>query len=159
MKCLEKEPGRRYSSAVAFTEDLKRWENGEPIEARPVTAMERTVKWMKRKPVYAGCWGVAALLLLLLGIGGPIVAYNQKQLKDAATESKIVATEAQGNSMPPVVFGRETFASLAKLGGDQGARRLLEDARFDVCTVPFDDAAIDIDTPKDLSQLSRNARS
>src|SRR5205823_21509 len=46
LKCLEKEPARRYASAAALAEDLEHWLNGEPIRARPATTFERFVKWV-----------------------------------------------------------------------------------------------------------------
>ena len=51
LKCLEKDPVRRYSSAEALAEDLERWLRLEPIAARPTTLWEKTVKWIRRKPV------------------------------------------------------------------------------------------------------------
>ena len=50
MKCLERDPARRYLSALELADELDRWLGGEPIEARPAGNVERAVKWMKRKP-------------------------------------------------------------------------------------------------------------
>lgn len=65
LKCLQKEPARRYLTALALAEDLERFHAGEPIRARPVGAFERGLKWVRRKPAIAGL--IAAVLLLLIG--------------------------------------------------------------------------------------------
>jgi CTP:molybdopterin cytidylyltransferase MocA len=54
---------------------------------------------------------------------------------------------------PPVLFPHGTFDALGELTGDQGAKSLLQNSRFDVRTIPFEDAAVDIDTPADLQEL------
>ncbi|MCI0464552.1 MAG: hypothetical protein L0Z62_47080 [Gemmataceae bacterium] len=61
LKCLRKEPGQRYPTAEALAEDLSRFQAGEPILARPTSAIERTVKWVKRRPLVAS-------LLLAIGL-------------------------------------------------------------------------------------------
>jgi eukaryotic-like serine/threonine-protein kinase len=71
MKCLDKEPARRYGSAEALAEDLERWRAGLPIMARPVPTWEKAVKWVKRRRLLASL--VLVLHLALLGlIGGGI---------------------------------------------------------------------------------------
>ncbi len=75
------------------------------------------------------------------------------------TSADIVATQTESALSAPAVFGPATFDALKALDGDQGARVLFNDPRFDVASVTFADAATDIDTPEDLSRLSRSARS
>src|SRR5207245_1441064 len=71
LKCLHKEPQRRYGSAEALAEDLERWLSGEPIVARPLARLARLGRWCRRNPVVAGLISVVALLLFL-GLGGLI---------------------------------------------------------------------------------------
>src|SRR4029077_13581171 len=53
LKCLEKDPKRRYSSALALAEDLERWLRHEPIQARRTGVFTRGRKWMRRNPTSA----------------------------------------------------------------------------------------------------------
>jgi serine/threonine-protein kinase len=71
LKCLEKDPERRYPSADALAQDLKRWLNGEPIHARPVGLATRSAMWCRRHPLPAALAGLLALSVLggLAGIG------------------------------------------------------------------------------------------
>jgi serine/threonine-protein kinase len=70
LKCLERDPNRRYSTAKELAEELGRFIRHEPILARPISRTERVLRWAKRKPAVAA----AAVLTVCLAIGGPITA-------------------------------------------------------------------------------------
>jgi WD40 repeat protein len=93
LKCLEKEPARRFGSAEALAEDLERWLRGEPIQARPSSAWERTRKWVRRRPAIAAL--VAALILVLITSFSAVTwqwleaeTARDKALASAASEKK-----------------------------------------------------------------------
>ncbi|MFP6600984.1 MAG: serine/threonine-protein kinase, partial [Pirellulaceae bacterium] len=75
LKCLQKDISRRYLSAEELAEDLRRFLAGEPIAARPVTGLERTWKWARRRPAVAGLIGVTVVAAVALAIYG--VSYNR----------------------------------------------------------------------------------
>jgi WD40 repeat protein/tRNA A-37 threonylcarbamoyl transferase component Bud32 len=68
LKCLRKDPNARYASADALAKDLARWQDGEPIQARPIGPTARLWRWCRRKPVVAGLGAVAGLLLLAFAV-------------------------------------------------------------------------------------------
>jgi TolB-like protein/Flp pilus assembly protein TadD len=67
LKCLEKDPKRRYSSALALTEDLEHWLKHEPIQARHTGIFARGKKWVRRKPAIAAL--ITSLIALAAAIG------------------------------------------------------------------------------------------
>jgi WD40 repeat protein len=70
LKCLEKDPARRYASAELLAGDLRRFLDGRPIQARPVGSVERLARWCRRNPLPA-ILGAAVVLALA---GGVVVA-------------------------------------------------------------------------------------
>ena len=64
LKCMEKNPQARYTSADAIADDLDRWLNGEPIVARPISLPVRAQRWAKGNPV-----GIALIISLFFGLG------------------------------------------------------------------------------------------
>jgi serine/threonine protein kinase/Tfp pilus assembly protein PilF len=83
LKCLEKDPKRRYSSALALADDLERWLRHEPIRARHAGIFTRAQKWMRRNPTTAF---LAASLIALAAAAGWIV-WKSELISLPATKS------------------------------------------------------------------------
>ncbi len=129
--CLEKDPAKRYSSCAELADDLARARDGLPILARPITALGRTVKWLRRKPVTAALIAVTLLATLALLVGG--LWYN-RQLGDALTREIALRQGAEANlraarDAVDQMLTRVAEARLAKLPHtERVVARLLEDA-------------------------------
>ncbi|MEM6471695.1 MAG: serine/threonine-protein kinase [Planctomycetota bacterium] len=65
LKCLQKEPSKRYATATDLADDLKRWLEGHPIIARPIGSFERSYRWVKRNPLGAAVIGLAAAIAIV----------------------------------------------------------------------------------------------
>jgi WD40 repeat protein/tRNA A-37 threonylcarbamoyl transferase component Bud32 len=101
LKCLDKDPQRRYGTAEALAEDLERWLGGEPIQARPTSRWERTIKWAQRRPAVSalvGVSGTSAVCLLVLGgflwHNAEVRAEAVQDLEQARKEQKAAKQEA-----------------------------------------------------------------
>jgi WD40 repeat protein len=101
LKCLEKEPARRYASAAALADDLERWLAGEVIQARRSSSWLRLLKWARRRPALAG---MGALLLLtgvlaLVGVGALLQLRQTEQERDRAAAARDLAEQAQQQAL------------------------------------------------------------
>src|SRR5262249_13050671 len=79
LKCLRKEPARRYPSALSLAEDLRRFRGGEQIESGTEGGLERGVKWARRRQALAALLAVSAVSLLALLVGGWAAALAQSR--------------------------------------------------------------------------------
>jgi tetratricopeptide (TPR) repeat protein len=91
LKCLNKAPSRRYASAEALAEDLRRFLAREPILARPLPPWERAWKWARRRPTAAASLAVGAAALLLLFGGG---LYYNARLRAAVKRAQAAEASA-----------------------------------------------------------------
>jgi WD40 repeat protein/predicted Ser/Thr protein kinase len=80
LKCLEKDPRRRYATAQEFVDELARFLRHEPIQARPANAVEKLWRWCRRKPALASAFA----LLFIVAIGSPIAVYRINQERKLA---------------------------------------------------------------------------
>jgi serine/threonine-protein kinase len=94
-KCLQKEPGKRYASARALAEDLRRFQAGEPIVARPGGRLERTVKWAQRNKALAGFLATLAVGVISLGSLTVVVGMQNSELAEANQREHAAAELAQ----------------------------------------------------------------
>jgi tetratricopeptide (TPR) repeat protein len=121
LKCLSKEPQRRYASAAALADDLRRFGEGRPIQARPVGWGERFWRWGRRNPTAAALL-VTALCLVGLASGGGVWLVQQR----AELRNEV------GTALDQVVRLRQGFHF-------HEARQLLEQARLRVQRAGPDD--------------------
>ena len=91
LKCLHKEPGRRYASAAALADDLRRFGEGRPIQARPVGWAERSWRWGRRNPTAAALL-VTALALVGLASGGGVWLVQQRAERRAELRGEVDRT-------------------------------------------------------------------
>ncbi len=101
LKCLEKQPGRRYGSAAKLAADLGRWQRGDPVQARPVGRWERARKWVRRHPMQAAVYGLLALLLGV-GVGGGGATWLWLRAEANAAEAVKAKGEAQASAAAAV---------------------------------------------------------
>jgi len=79
LKCLQKEPARRYPSAQALADDLGCFLESKPIRARPVSLAERTWLWCRRRPLLASVWA-GLIAAIVLGVTGMLWEWRQANL-------------------------------------------------------------------------------
>lgn len=129
LKCLQKDPAKRYASAGDLAEDLENYLDGKPITARPVGRAERAVRWARRNPAGAGVVGLFALLFVVLAVSAVLLSVananekeakvfaqgEQKKAEDAlAGEKAALAKEKQAVIDKDIALKKETAALEAK---------------------------------------------
>ena len=96
LKCLEKDPRRRYTSAAALAEDLQRFQRGEPIAAPPAGLLERGLRWTRRHPTGAALLATAlALIGLVLGSGTWFIQERAERRGELRSEVGTAVTQAE----------------------------------------------------------------
>jgi TolB-like protein/predicted Ser/Thr protein kinase/Flp pilus assembly protein TadD len=101
LKCLEKDPQRRYLSALALAGDLERWLKHEPIQARRIGVIGRGKKWLQRNPTAVG---IAVLSVALIGAVGVIVWKTDLFRRPAAAGIAVLPFENLSNDREDASF-------------------------------------------------------
>ena len=117
LKCLQKEPGKRYDSAAALAEDLRRFLEDEPIVARPVPVWERAWRWARRHPAPAALTAVI-VLVTVLGLTGILWQWSEAvQARDLAYRRAIAEAEARRETETTLV---DMYTTSGITAGEQG---------------------------------------
>jgi WD40 repeat protein len=130
LKCLQKEPSRRYLSAQELADDLGRFLENKPIQARPVSLMERCWLWCGRRPVLAAMAG-ALVGAVVLGVAGITWQWHQAELHARGEEKqRLIAQQDAAETRLDLYAADVAVASQAIQNGNLGlARRTLDALR------------------------------
>lgn len=97
-KCLEFDPARRYPTANALAEDLRRFLAGEPIKARPVSLGSQLVRWARRRPALAATW-LLSFLLATASLTAALLINRERLRADGEVEASTALAEFLGNDV------------------------------------------------------------
>jgi WD40 repeat protein len=120
LKALAKPPDKRYACASAMADDLGRYLRGQPITARPAGAMERSIKWVRRRPAAAAL--VALATLVLLGGTGVGLWYAEQQ-RDRAEQETGLRTKADDAARDAAARAKEAQENAQQLAAQEAAER------------------------------------
>jgi serine/threonine-protein kinase len=112
LKCLQKEPSKRYADCFQLAEDLHRFQADIPILARPIGSLERFRRWCKRNPRVAGLTAAVFMLLMTGLVGSLLAAYTIAQERNQKEAERQAAVEARQIADEQVALALETTKDL-----------------------------------------------
>ena len=95
MKCLEKEPDRRFQTAKEVADELERFINGEPILSRPISRPERLLRWCRRNPVVSSLSGLAATSMIVAVVSFAVAYFETDEARRKVEASLDETAKAQ----------------------------------------------------------------
>ena len=146
LKCLEKDPARRFRSAAELADDLRRFVDDEPIRARPTPAWERAWKWGKRRKAVVALLGLSALTVIGMVL---FIAWHNVSLRgklDVALEKERRARQREQDAV------EEQRLSLVQ----QEGQKLFDSARVSVAASDWPSARLHLE--KALTTIGSEAR-
>lgn len=116
LKCLAKEPSQRYLTALDFAEDLERFRRHQPIDARPVGAIEKAWRWARRRPALSGSLTLAVLALIAASIVSSVMSIRinraRHDLASQAETNRRGLVRLHSETGDQLVADRDYFAAL-----------------------------------------------
>jgi tetratricopeptide (TPR) repeat protein len=134
LKCLEKDPRKRYASAQALAEDLERFLEGRPIVARPISLAGRVLKWARRRPALASLTAVSVTAVLAL---------TSFLVWHSASEQRRQARERR-EALSVLARGREAFRRQDWAGAESYAESVLARVRAEPVLNDLHEEAADL---------------
>jgi hypothetical protein len=123
LKCLDKDPAQRYASAEALADDLERWLNGEPIEARPVGQAERLWRWCRRNRAVAAL-SFALIFVFVASFVAVFAQWRQAlEERDEKEKARKEATRREGEAVQARLEATRSTAQVREVLGRMRARQ------------------------------------
>jgi WD40 repeat protein len=161
LKCLQKDPRHRYLSAGEVGDDLRRFLEGKPIAARPVSLPEQAWRWAKRNKALAGTLATVAVLVVFLAVGSTVSAFLYRGERDRAVEAEGEAeAHAEQADKARQEVQRQLVKALASVAGEVRAMRLRGERGAYFRGMPKLKAALararELDAPEEVIGAIRN---
>src|SRR5439155_1454286 len=117
LKAIAKEPARRYPTAVGLAEDLRRFVDDKPIQARRATQAEQLWRWSRRNPWLAGMGAAVLLLLVVVAVGATVAAVRIAGARDKANQSAFQSKQAEKKAEDEAEQNRQRLVRMLVTNG------------------------------------------
>jgi WD40 repeat protein/predicted Ser/Thr protein kinase len=117
LACLHKNPARRYATAEALAEDLRRYLDGRPVKARPISPLGRAVRWVRRHPAAAALVSLALFFMGALAAGS---AWQWREAERRASVEHAARTDAELRAKAEAQARGVAEGRIAELAVDHG---------------------------------------
>jgi serine/threonine protein kinase/tetratricopeptide (TPR) repeat protein len=135
LKCLEKDPARRFATASALADDLRRFIDGDPVHARPTPGWERAWKWAKRRPAVVALLAVSTFAVVSMVL---FVAWHNVSLRGKLDVAIAEERRARQREMDALARNHQSLVQ-------QEAQKLYDSARVAVAAGDWTAARLDLE--------------
>jgi serine/threonine protein kinase/tetratricopeptide (TPR) repeat protein len=129
-RAIEREPGHRYATAGELAEDLQRFLDDEPIQARRTTPAEQLLRWSRRNPWIAALGGALATVLIVVAAASLVVAGRMSRLADQQARAAREAELARQHEADQRALAEEARRQAQASAREADAQRLRAEANF-----------------------------